>query len=538
MSLDLLNPNILKEVFGEIRGIENLERKREAYECLQIYKERQKELICRELRKEYGQESQDKMRKFTSLNLTRRIVHSEASIYKKAPERMLSEGASENEITQFENLYHFADANKKLKIANRYKVLFSQCALQVIPKNGILRTRVLTPFHYDVIPMWDDPEAPMAYIIQMNSRPGNMINNQFDFEIQMTSEARLQHGDLQNQIIADEDDDLLNALRYVVWTDQLNFIADGKGQIINPETDEPFNGSITDDDVLSPLHEDKILPFIDIADQKDFEFWVDRGCQLAEFALDIGKMDSDTAEINRLQGYSQPIISATEMPQQTTVGPSAMLFLQKKPNGDPAKDPEFSFASPNPDLDASIKLRNAFINTFLTSRGLDKSVINTDGEGQSYSSGVERHLAKIERFEESQDDLDLFKRVEDDYFMIMRAWSNKLQGVSVEEGGLRAELQNGQIREELEMTVKFETPEMIQTKREEEESHSRKLKEGSMSLVEVVMEQRGVEEDKAIEILEKIQEHKSRFGSSRGMLESLRSRMNVEQETPENITEQ
>jgi len=39
MSIDLLNPKILKEVFGELRGTENLERKREAFECLQVYKE-------------------------------------------------------------------------------------------------------------------------------------------------------------------------------------------------------------------------------------------------------------------------------------------------------------------------------------------------------------------------------------------------------------------------------------------------------------------------------------------------------------------
>jgi len=471
------------------------------------------------------------MRKFTSLNLTRRIVHTEASIYKKEPERLLGPDHSDNEMLQFNNLYSLSDTNKRLKIANRYKVLFSQCAIQIIPKHGILKTRVLTPFHYDVIPMWDDPEAATAYIVQMNSRPGSMTDNSFDFEIK---DRRIVNdgGDMMNQVIADEDDDLLDALRYVVWTKELNFIADGRGNPINPETNRPFGAEIEDKDVLNPIG---MMPFIDVADQKDFEFWVDRGCNLAEFALDIGKMDCDTAEVNRLQGYSQPIISATHMPKELRIGPTNVLFLEKKVNGDPGKDPEFQFASPSPDLESSIKLRNAYINTFLTSRGLDKSVINTDGDTASYSSGVERHLAKIERFEESQDDLDLFRSVEKEYFNIMRAWSNSLQGVTVEQGGLRSELQNGQIREDLDIFISFDTPEMMQTKLEEETSNRMRLENGTMSKVEVVMKERGVDRDKAIEVLEQIDEDSKLF-SDDNMMRSIRGLANGnKQETTKKV---
>jgi len=532
MSHNLLDKTFLMNVFAEIRSQENLERKREAYECLQIYKERQKDLITKELCCEYDQETLKGMRTFTSLNLTRRIVHTEASIYKKSPTRMLNEMATDNENLQFENLYHYSDANKKLKIANRYKVLLSQCAIQLVPKNGVIRTRVLTPYHYDVIPDPMDPEQAMVYIIQMNSRPGGSLNNQFDFEIQTMNNAG-RDGDLMNQTIADNDDDMLNSLRYVVWSDTYNFVCNGSGQIIDPETDEPFTRAIEEEDVLSPLHEEKILPFIDVADQKDFEFWVDRGCQLAEFALDIGKMDCDVAENNKAQGYSVPIISATHMPKSLNIGPTKALFLEKKPNGDPAKDPEFSFASPNPDLEASINLRNAFINTFLTSRGLDKSVINTEGETKSYSSGTERHLAKIERFEEAQDDIDLFKKVEDEYFEIMRAWSNKLQGVPVEEGGLKKQLQNGQLREELEMTVKFDTPEMDQTKKEKEESNARRMKNGTISVIDAIMDEHGVDRDEAIQIKIRIDEDKARFNANTTMLNTLSNMRlrSAEQET-------
>lgn len=530
MSLDLLKQDVLQDIFREIRGFENLERKREAYECLQVYKERQKDLICKELCKEYEQETLSNMRTFTSLNLTRRIVHTEAAIYKKKPERMLSEFASDNEKEQMAALYHYADTNKKMKIANRYKVLFSQCAIQLVPKNGVIRTRVLTPYHYDVIPDPDDPEMPMAYIIQMNSRPGSSLNNSFDFEIKNGTSD----GDISNQIIADDDDDALNALRYVVWSKDVNFISNGSGQIIDPTTGDPYTRGIEEEDVLSPLHEEQMLPFIDVSDQKDFEFWVNRGCQLAEFAIDIGKMDCDLAENNKSQGYSVPIISATHMPKSLNIGPTKALFLEKKPNGDPAKDPEFQFANPSPDLEGSINLRNAFINTMLRGRGLDSSVINTEGEAAKYSSGTERHMAKVERFEESQDDLDLFTKVEAEYFDIMRAWNNKLQGVSLEDGGLRKELNNGQLREELEITVKFDTPEMDQSKKELEESISARVKEGRLGIVEAVMLERGLDDrDDAIKVLEQIAEDKRRFGVNRTIMDSLKSNrreLSVEQE--------
>ena len=135
--------------------------------------------------------------------------------------------------------------------------------------------------------------------------------------------------DQRNQKIADSDDYQLGLMRFVWWTDEFNFITDGHGELVSdPE------------DIQNPLG---YMPFIDVSEEKDFEYWVRCGCPIVDFDRDFGKMLSDTANISRLQGYAQAIVYAETIPEDMVVGPNHVLRIPLDPNS--TKDPRFEFVS-------------------------------------------------------------------------------------------------------------------------------------------------------------------------------------------------
>jgi hypothetical protein len=238
-----------------------------------------------------------------------------------------------------------------------------------------------------------------------------------------------------------------------------------------------------------------MLPFIDVAADKDFEYWVRKGSGVVEFSLDFSVVLSDTCNTNRLQSYAQPVIVAEKVPEAVTVGPQHILFLPLDPTR-PEMKPSFEFASPRPDLEASLNLQDRLVSYFLTSQGIDPKTIASSGDGNKFTSGLERLLAMIERFEASQDDTDLFKLVEQKLYALLRAWYQVVVGTPM----LDDSLNFGVWPENASMEVYFSGPEMLSTEKDKEDSVIRRLENGLISKAEAIMELRGVDEQKAKEI--------------------------------------
>ena len=140
---------------------------------------------------------------------------------------------------------------------------------------------------------------------------------------------------------------------------------------------------------------------------KDFEYWVREVHNVVPFTIDLGVHISDTSDINRLQGYSQSVISSVDQPSVQNLGPHRSLWLQQDPNSD--VQPTFQFVSPSPDLNASIKLLETYINLFLTSNGIYPKTVSGTADAPRFGSGLERLLAMIEKFEATKDDITLFR---------------------------------------------------------------------------------------------------------------------------------
>ena len=480
---DLTKSDERRNVIDAIELEENITRKRFGQRQFDCYRDRQDRYIQEKLKQEFDLDSVTEMRQINSINLTKRIVDAESSVYDREPERMFS-GASDNELDQINNLYHYSKANSKYKIANRYYNLQDQGTIYVIPQNGYVQLRPLPTHAFDVIPDCDDPEKAYAYILNTWDLD---LRNSYQRQNVTSEQQRYKLNDNMNSTIADDSDRQKAMKRLIVWTPEITYTMDGHGEIKGEILENPI----------------KRLPFIDFALEKDNQFFVRRGSSTTQFAIDMGVILSDIATTNRNQSFGQGVVTSETQPKMVKTNHNKWLWLPMNPDR-PELKPSLDFVNPNADVMSGLELVKVLINMFLSSKGLDTSVISGDAQINSASSGIEFLLRMIDKFQASQDDFDIFRWVEWQAYTLMRDWSNVSQEFNEGPLALKDDLKIATISDSVDFDIKFAGPEAIKSDKEKLDEIERKLDLGLISQKMAVMEFHEVEEDKAEEIMQEV----------------------------------
>lgn len=479
MSFDLTTIGGRKDLIQEINSQENLDRKDLSLKQFEVYKGRIKQHV-----KEYLLEHNDpttvkEMPLVSCANLAKRVGDQEASIYKSAPFRTFNE-LDESQTEAIQNLYVDAKADRMSLKSNKVYAQQRQGLIQIVPKGGRLIERVLWGHHYDVITDPNDPEKAIGYAISGVDKSRTLTG-----------------GDASNQRIADKEDYKAKLKRYVVWTDELNFIMDGRGEVIK-------NGD--NDDGTNKLG---FLPFIDVSYDKDFEYFVRSPEDLLDFTIQFNAGLSELFHIMRMQGFAQAVMTGPKelAASQLTVGLNKVLKMVVE-DGDTVT-PTFEFVSPNPDLAGSISVLETIIASFLTSRGIDPKAISLRQDSSAkYTSGLERLLAMIERFEASKEEVDLFKGVEQQRFKIYRGWHNAAVNTDL----LDDKYVSREIKEDASVTTEFAKPEIVLTESDQVDLFIKKKAAGVYSRVDYIMETENIEtRELAIERLKEIDADNAAF---------------------------
>ena len=483
-----------KEVLNAIRGEENNARKATSLKQSEIYNDRLFQYVKEELLRHFSSETVSEMPIVSFINFPRRIVNQEASIYKGDPIRSFSRINGELTDKQKEKIklnYEAMRADVKLKSANQKYKLQDQTHIMCLPLNGQLKIRALFQHQVDVIPSAKNPEVAEAYIISSFDKERYLTYQQEKSATGFSSRSQGNQQPGVNTVIADKEDYKKSLEYYVYWDKQYNFVFNGKGQIIDPETREPLE-NITDEDILSPIP--GIIPIVDISLDKDFEYFVRSGLAVSDFGTQYNAAMSDLWHIVRMQAYAVGVLIAPDgtLPENTRMGPNMYLNLKTNPDaGINASDIDFKFVSPNPDIQSSLNFLETMLMNFMASRGLDPKEIATDG-GKSFNSALERMLAMIDEFEATKDDFKLFMRVEEELFEIVKAWLNNASDQLDEK--FRVE-----IPEDAKISVQFEEPQLVQTKSEKIKYWEDRISNGLASRVDAIMDIEGLDREMAIE---------------------------------------
>lgn len=465
--INLADITVRKKLVDDIKSNENKKRKYESYKQFECYMGRLRTFVLDYLLSQFSKQTVYSMPIIDSINISSRVVNKQAALYKSAPKRTFT-NLNEEQAKQIENWYLEENINSKFFKSNRYFKLQEQSFMMLVP--GVdkeMKCRVIMPHMIDAIPSDIDPEKADGYIISVHDKSW-FVNS----------------SDGYNESTADKDDYLTNVEKYLVWTKTENFMMNGKGEYIS-------------DIFPNPIGE---LPIIDIAEGKDYEFFVRGGQALTDFAIQYCGALSDLAQVVKMQGWSVGWLKGTPsvMPEEIVVGPNKVLKLAVDPNN-PEAPLEFGYSSPNADIQGAMAYLEMLISNFLTSRGLDSNIISSKGESQKFSSGIEKLLSMIDTFEASKQDMDVYQCAEREFFEILKKWSNLMIQTP-------NKIFDFIIPEDCELELKYEMPQNIQTTKEKLDTIQQRLELGLISKSEALAEDRGITKEAAEQILIDIQQ--------------------------------
>lgn len=475
MENKFLDSNYLMKIAKLIEGDENKRRKALSMKRSDVYNGRLEPYVIEELRGLYEEKTIEDMPIQSSINIQQRVVNEQAGIYKDAPIR-----SHENEkLVKLLN-----GANSALYRANVVYKNQDQCALQVLPTPNGFKYKVLQPHHYDVVPFSTNPEEAEAYIISVFDYENYRAEYDLGTATGITPKSERPTTSI-NTDIADDDDYEAATKRYVLWTRDWNFMFNDRGEVLTPYEEI--------DDLFSPLISEQILPFIDIVDQKEFNFWVDKGSTLTDMTVQFNAIMSDTQLMVRYQNFSQGWIKgpAELLINDIRVGPNKLLKLTTDPSGQ-GQDMDMGFAQTGADIGGTLDYLKTLLSLFLTSQGVNPKAVSGNAEGEQYSSGVERLLALFEKFEASRQDYELFKRVEKELFSLVVSWVNALRGTELD-------FKIGQIDTDSDYSVKFSRPEQAKTESEKLDSIERRMDMGLIDRIGAYAEFYEITEEQARE---------------------------------------
>ena len=102
--------------------------------------------------------------------------------------------------------------------------------------------------------------------------------------------------------------------------------------------------------------------------------------------------------------------------------------MLKLPTDNPEQEVDFEFTSPSSNISEISEAIDKFLNYFVTSEGLGGSVVNSRGDSEKASSGIDRYLMMLSKIEAHIDDYESYRCAEYDIYEIIKSWISVLSG--------------------------------------------------------------------------------------------------------------
>lgn len=501
--LDLSKQADRAKLAQSIESDPNKARKQWSQIQFEVQSGRIQQYVKENLEGQYDVASVREMPIVSSLNIQKRIVSKKATIYKKPPQRKFT-NVTDEQAERLNDIYRDMKLNQKLNQSNKGFIYQDQSIGMIVPKNGKLICRVFKMHQIDAIPNDIDPETAAGFIISVFDRENYQQlyqdKKQKDVATGRRGRSVRSHAspiDGVTSEVANEMQFKRYVERYVVWTPEYNYIQNGLGELLDPETMQPSS----DVDIVSPLAQQGIMPFFEAAREKDFEYFVRASNSLTDFTVEFNARMTDESNNIKMNGYAVGILKAPSdiQPENQVIG--AAMLLRLKTDGTESGEVDFSFASPNSNIGEISQANDKFLNYFITSEGLGADAINASGQQEKAASGLDRFIQGLEKVQAHQDDYEVYRDVEAQIYNIIKAWLIALNGSTNLDRKYQMILP-----EDSEIIVEFDKPEMVLTPSEKLDKFERELDLGLISRVEYLKECKNMSRDEALEYLKQINE--------------------------------
>ena len=181
------------------------------------------------------------------------------------------------------------------------------------------------------------------------------------------------------------------------------------------------------------------------------------------------------------------------------------------------EDVDYKFVHANPDLKGNIDTLGTLLSAWLSSEGLDLDSVSFSSDGgKTFSSGFERLLALIDKFQATKDDMEIFRDGEKNEFEIIKAY---LKALGNDQNQLSPEYRASGI-DNVVLNIEFAKPEQIETRAEKLETIKKGEEYGYESKITAIKELKGLKTDEEAEVyLELIKKHNEKVAEIMGEAE-------------------
>ena len=475
MEEKLLEKETRQALIQYINAQENLDRKSQSLRDTEVYNGNIEPYVYQRLQdRGHSNETLKQTPIVSTINTCKRVIDQSASVYKEAPERSFL-GVSEDQSEGLHHIYENMWFDSKMQTANRYFKLQQQTHVIVLPKMGKLTARVLKQHQLDVVPNKENPEIGDVYIL-----------TGFDKSLSTLREETPENGgDGLNSPIADQDDYKKTITRHVVWSNSYHFVMNGHGDILTEDIDNPIG----------------MIPIFEISDDKDLVYFIQNESVDSKFCVEYNEALSSQNMVVQMQGFSQAVMFSPKelMPESVTIGPTKLLKVIT--NSDVQGETDFRFVTPSADLDGVRAHTESLLAQYLSSKGINPSSVTGNASAQTATSGIEKLLSMVEKFEASKQDFARFEQAEKEAFEIIKAWLNNTKNTDT----LDKEYQMN-VPENAEVNVKYAEPTAILSELEKLDIAERKIELGVWDLAKAVSFLEGVDESQVEEMLDGVQQ--------------------------------
>lgn len=484
----ILDLSFRQKIIKEITESENTTRKAEAQKRHEIYKDNTRKWVIESLAREGLKQAtlETMANRAANISVCKKVIDKLARCYVGGVQRTAT---PESAQPQVDNLAKLLELNTKNKKADRFRELFKNTVVQPIPVKNVIESeragidkfdleyRVYAPWQYDVIEDYYDKERPRVVIlsdykpvhaIQMAAVDSmSTIGAHVNTAILGSTRAE---GNGINEVIADDPYDSQYRV-HIWWSHKYHFTTDCNGIILKDQSP---------DDLLNPI---QMLPFCNVAQDQDGEFWAKGGDDLIDGSVLINLVMTDVLHIAYTQGYGQLVVTGgPDIPDTIDIGTMSAIVLRRKDASDP--EPKVDYAQANPPLEMHMKSLEQYVALLLSTNGLSPTNVANAIDASQFPSGISLLIEQSEVSGKIEDKQEIMSHVEHDTFEIIKSWQNYL----FDKGALTDAFQKiGALPDDLSITVRFNTQKPVITEKEKLENLKTRIDLGINEKVDLIM---------------------------------------------------
>jgi hypothetical protein len=509
----ILEPEFRKAVISEIRGTENVDRKNRSLRRYEVYRDKTVKWVVHALMREgLRYETIQKMKnRASNIAICRKIVNKLARVYSCGVLR--ADLITPENDEAIEDLAKLLDFNKKQKKSDKYRQLFKNCVIQFVPELDTmessklgkevfkLKQKVLAPWQYDVIEDVADHEMPKVYILT-DFTERHQFARQAPWDdpfakgrnsgLQISTNVdRVKVSDFKDQVIADNREDQgMSNRTFIFWSDKYHFTTDDSGKLIQ---------ELSPEGLINPIG---IMPFINIAEDQDGEFWAEGGEDLVDGAVLVNLLITDRNAIAYQQGWGQLVVTGSKLDKSIEGGPHQAIVLESEDDKNP---PNATYINSGAPLDAWAQLIEQYVALLLSTNNLSPRNIAGKLEGVSFPSGISLLIEHSESTESVEDKQDMYSCAERLEWDIIARWQNYL----LEKNALNSKFSTVKPLKDPEVTVKFLDAKPVITEKEKLEVIKMRKELGINEQIDLILiDNPELTKEEAEEKLKKIIEEK------------------------------